>query len=295
MTPDTANGGEIGVAAIQTVPVMNDVAGNLARQATLVAAAAADGADLIVLPECSTTGWVFESRDEARAVAEDLDQADGPALTAWTAWARDLGVHLVAGLVERVGDDLYNASVLVGPDGVIGRYRKTHIWGLEHDIYLPGDLGFPVYDTPLGRIGLLICYDIWFPECIRLEALQGADVVAVSANWVPVPTQHPGVPVIANQLCMTAAHTNLAYVVAASRGGIERGQPFIGSSIVVDHSGAPLAGPADTDGEAIVAARIAPIASRALRRGNPFNQPLRDRRLDLYAEMLGSGHDPGDY
>ena len=115
------------------------------------------------------------------------------------------------------------------------------------------------------------------------------------ANWVPVPTQADGVPVIANQLCMTAAHTNLVYVAAASRVGVERGQPFIGRSIVVDHTGAPLAGPASGTEEEIVTATIAPIGSRAERRGNPFNQPLRDRRLDLYGEMLGSAHAPGPY
>ena len=94
---------------------------------------------------------------------------------------------------------------------------------------------------------------------------------------------------------MTSAHTNLVYVVAASRVGVERGQPFIGRSIIVDHSGAPLAGPASATDPAVLTATIDPIGSRAIRHGNPFNQPLRDRRDDLYAEMLGSAHAPGEY
>jgi N-carbamoylputrescine amidase len=283
------------IACLQTAPVIGDVETNLARQRLMVSEAVDRGASIVVLPECSTGGYMFESPEEAATVAEDLEAADGPALTAWTWWCDQYGIHLVGGLVEQAGTDLYNAAVLVGPDGVVGSYRKTHLWGIEIGLYKPGDVGLPVYETPVGRIGMLICYDAWFPECARIEALQGADLICMPANWVPVPTQADGVPVIANQLCMTAAHTNLVYVAAASRVGIERGQPFIGRSIVVDHSGAPLAGPASGTDEEIVTAEIAPLASRAERRGNPFNQPLRDRRLDLYGEMLGSSHTPGPY
>ena len=238
---------------------------------------------------------MFASRDDALAVAEVVASGDGPTLESWTRWCREFGLHLVGGFVERLGDVLFNAAVLVGPDGIIGGYRKSHLWGIDRDLYEPGDLGFPVYDTAIGRIGILICYDAWFPECMRLQALQGADVVCMPANWVPVPTQASGVPVLANQLCMTAAHTNLVYVAAASRVGDERGQAFIGRSIIVDHTGAPLAGPASGTDEEVISARIDPFGSRSARRGNPFNQPLRDRRIDLYAEMLGAAHEPGPY
>ncbi len=291
----TAHGAAIVAAAIQTEPVLGDVAGNLAHQRTAIEEAAAGAARLVVLPECSTTGYCFESVDEAAAVAEDVEGGDGPALTTWRELAAAHDLHVAAGIVERAGDRLYNAAVLVGPDGLVGHYRKTHLWGIEHDLYTPGDLGFGVFDTPIGRIGIQICYDGWFPEVVRVEALQGADVVCVPANWVPVPTQDPAVPAMANMLCMTSAHTNLVYVVAASRVGVERGQPFIGRSIIVDHSGAPLAGPASATDPAILTATIDPIGSRAERHGNPFNQPLRDRRDDLYAEMLGSAHAPGEY
>jgi len=287
--------GAVVVAAIQTEPVLGDVDTNLTRQSDAVQQAVAGGARLVVLPECSTGGYMFSSRDEAIAVAEDVDRADGPALSAWASWARGHDLYLVGGLVERAGDALYNTAVLVGPEGVVGRYRKAHTWGVDRTIYEPGDLGFPVYDTAIGRVGMLICYDIWFPECGRLLALQGADIVALPCNWVPVPTQHPGVPTLANQLCMTMAHTNLVHVVAASRVGTERGQGFIGSSIIVDHTGAPLAGPASGTDEALLTAIIDPVGSRVERRGNPFNQPLRDRRTDLYAEMLGSDHQSGEY
>src|SRR5262245_46957119 len=177
------------IACLQTDPAIGDVAANLARQRSMVAEAVAGGAAIVVLPECSTGGYVFASRDEAATVAEDIAAGDGPALAAWQQWCAQFGIHLVGGLVERSGGDLYNAAALVGPDGVVGSYRKTHLWGIETGLYKAGDLGLPVYDTPVGRIGMLICYDAWFPECARIEALQGADLICMPANWVPVPTQ----------------------------------------------------------------------------------------------------------
>jgi predicted amidohydrolase len=156
------------------------------------------------------------------------------------------------------------------------------LWNDEKRIFAAGDLGFPVYETPLGRIGLHICYDGWFPESCRSAALAGADVVCVPANWVPVPTQPAGFPAFATMLALTAAHTNQLYIVAASRIGTERGQSFLGRSIIADHHGTPLAGPAGDDEPAILTALIDPIGTRGDRQHNPFNRPLHDRRPDAY-------------
>ncbi len=280
------------VAAVQSNPQLGEVGDNVARQAETLERLTEDGVDLVVFPECSTTGWCFADADEAATVAEPIDeQSPGPALALWLDTCKRHDVHLVGGLVERSAGELFNSSVLVGPEGIIGIYRKLHTWGPERRGFQPGNLGVPVYDTPIGRIGMAICYDIWFPELARLVALQGADVLCVPANWVPVPTQSQATPAIASMLCMTAAHTNLLYVVGASRVGTERGQPFIGRSIIVDHSGAPLNGPASGDHEEVIVTTIDPIGSRQSRRGNPFNQPLGDRRTDVFAENLGSAYD----
>ncbi len=283
----------IRIACLQTEPVLGAVQQNLADQAVACAEAIANGADLLILPECSTTGWAFESVEQAHEVAEPVPE--GAACRQWLALCRDEGVHLVAGVAERDGDDLFNTAVLMGPDGLIGTYRKAHTWALEKTFYAPGNLGVPVYDTPLGRIGMHICYDCWFPESFRLMAAQGADLICAPSNWVPVPTQRDDLPAMANLLCMTNAHTNLVYVAAASRVGADGDQPFIGQSIIVDHAGWPLAGPASGDRPEIIYADVDLIGSRAERHGNPFNQPLRDRRLDVYDEMLGSDHPAGDY
>ena len=133
-----------------------------------------------------------------------------------------------------------------------------------------------------------ICYDGWFNESYRLLALAKADLLCVPANWVPVPTQKTELPVMANLLCMTNAHTNLVYIAAASRVGVEREQAFIGRSIIVDHAGWPLAGPASGTNEEIIYAEIDPIGSRPERVGNPFNQPLGDRRTDAYDVVVHS-------
>ena len=271
---------EFQISCIQTHPEMLEVKDNLARQVELVREAAKSGSKLIVLPECSTTGWCFISSDEARTVAEAVPS--GPTCSTWQSLCTELNIYIVAGIVEVDDDKLFNSAVLLSPDGFVGKFRKAHLWALEKEVYSLGDLGFPVFDTPLGRIALHICYDGWFSEAYRLPALGGADLLCVPSNWVPLPKQPTNVPVMANMLVMTHAHMNLMYIAVASRVGVERDQPFIGCSIIADHSGWPLAGPASGDKEEIISATIDPIGSRAMRDGNPFNQPLLDRRTDAY-------------
>ena len=284
---------EFTVACIQTDPEIGRVRENLDRQHELIAEAVNHGAKLVVLPECSTSGYMFETRAEAVECSELL--GEGPATTSWIRIAKEASLHLVAGIVERSGDVLYNSAVLIGPLGILGVYRKVHLWEKEKEIYAFGDFGFPVVSTPLGRIGMQICYDAWFPESFRLPALQGADIICSASNWVPVPTQPDEDTAMATLMCRTGAHSNVLYVAACSRVGTERGQRFIGRSVIVDHLGQPLAGPASGEREETVLALVDPIGNRDARRTNPFNHGLRDRRTDTYAEMLGSAHTAGEY
>jgi N-carbamoylputrescine amidase len=276
----------ITVAAVQTEPVLGATEANISATCTRITEAAACGAKLIVLPEASSTGYMFSSPEEAAAAAEPVP--DGPACQAWSQLCARLGVHVVAGVIERAAGAIYNAAVLIGPGGHLGTFRKVHLWNDEKRLYAPGDLGFPVFDTRIGRIGMHICYDGWFPESYRLCAVAGADIVCVPANWVPVPTQPPGYPAIANLMVMTGAHSNQVYIAAASRVGTERGQLFIGQSIIVDPAGVPLAGPASPEREDILYATADLVGSRAERFTNPFNGPLRDRRIDVYGARLGA-------
>ena len=169
----------------------------------MIEEAADQGARLIVLPELCNSGYVFESREEAFELAEPVP--DGPTARAWAEIAARRHLHIVAGISKRTDDALYNSSVVIGPDGFIGRFRKVHLWNEENLYFEPGDVGYPVFKTPLGRIGTFICYDCWFPESFRLCALQGADIVCVPTNWVPIPGQDPNREAMANILCMAGA------------------------------------------------------------------------------------------
>jgi predicted amidohydrolase len=266
---------------------------NVARSLEWIARAADAGAQLAVLPELCNSGYVFETRDEAFALAEPI--ADGPTTKTWMAAAARHGMVIVAGIAERDGDNLYNAAVVVGPEGYIGTYRKNHLWGAENLFFEPGDLGVPVFHIGSGRIACAICYDIWFPEIFRLAALQGADLLCVATNWVPMPQQPGNLPVMANILAMSGAHSNSMFVAAADRVGTERGQPFLGNSIIVSHTGWPLAGPASFDREEMIVADMNLSDARRKRTLNDFNQLLRDRRIDVYDELLGADVKRGWY
>lgn len=281
------------IACLQMEPIIGDKEMNVARSLELIEKAAEAGAKLAVLPELCNTGYVFETREEAFDLAEEIP--DGSTTKKWSTAAARHGMHIVAGITEREGQALYNSAVIVGPQGFVGMYRKNHLWAAENLFFEPGNLGVPVYHTPLGRISAAICYDIWFPEVFRLAAVQGADILCVPTNWVPMPEQPIGLPKMANLLAMSGAHTNSMFVACADRIGDERGQPFIGSSLVVSYTGWPIAGPASTDREEMIMADVNLSDARRKRNLNDFNHLLRDRRTDLYAEGLGADIVRGRY
>jgi predicted amidohydrolase len=281
------------IACLQFEPVVGRLAENVRIGAEMIEKAAGDGANLIVLPELCDSGYVFETRDEAYALSGTAE--DSAAVSRWRELAKKLGVHIVGGFCERAGDALYNSAAIVGPGGLLSVYRKNHLWGAEALFFERGDAGFPVVRTPLGRVAALVCYDGWFPECWRLCALQGADIVCVPTNWVPMPSQPEDQLAMANILCMAGAHSNSVFVAAACRVGTERGQPFIGQSLIVSHTGWPLAGPASKTEPAILMAECNLADARRRRTLNDFNQVLRDRRSDVYGEMLGTEARPGWY
>src|SRR5258708_5922622 len=279
------------VACLQMEPRIGEVQANVARSLELIAQAARAGTKLAVLPELCNTGYVFKSREEAVALSEDVP--DGPTCDAWSAAAREHSMFIVAGITERENGKLYNSAVLIGPQGHIGTYRKNHLWGAENTIFEPGNLGVPVFDIGVGRVACAICYDIWFPEIFRLAALQGADMLYIATNLVAMPAQPGNLPMMANILAMGGAHANSMFVAAADRIGVERGQPFLGNSLIVSHTGWPLAGPASPDREEMITADIDLAEARRNRNLTEFNERLRDRRTDMYGEMLGSTAIPG--
>jgi predicted amidohydrolase len=266
-------------------PLIGDKPGNMERGLKAIASAAKAGARLIVLPELCNTGYVFESRQEVADAAETLP--DGPSCQAWLGAARELGVIIVAGIVEREGEHFFNSAAVIAPSGYLGTYRKMHLWGEENLYFEPGNLGVPVFDVEEGRFACAICYDMWFPEVYRMAALSGADLLCVPTNWVPMRAQPDHLPMMSNILAIGGAHSNALFVAAADRIGVERGQRFLGNSLIVGPDGWPVAGPASFDGEAILTAKVQLAEARRLRRLNAFNDVLRDRRPDVYSKLLG--------
>ena len=292
---DTGLSGEsdITVACIQMHPVVGAKRANVETSLARIEEAATNGARLVVLPELANSGYMFEDRTEAFALAEEVPA--GETTGAWIEAARRHSLHIVAGICERAGASLYNSAVVVGPWGYVGTFRKMHLWNAENLFFEPGDLGFPVFRTPIGRIGVAICYDGWFPETFRLQALQGADIICVPTNWVPIPGQEPGRQAMANILHQAAAHVNSIFIACADRVGLERGQAFEGQSVIVGPTGWLVAGPASREAEEIIYARVNLSDARRQRNWNTFNQVLRDRRTDVYGEMLGADIERGWY
>ncbi|MGM0398461.1 MAG: nitrilase family protein [Halobacteriota archaeon] len=239
--------GETRVAVVQTVPEFGQVAENRAETVDSIRAQA--DADLVVLPELATSGYVFESRSEAVAAAESRD---GPTAKAWTSVAAETETWIVGGFPEVDGDALYNSAMIVSPDGVEGVYRKIHLWHDEKRWFEPGD-AVPVFETPFGRLGVQICNDLWFPELTGTQARASVDIVAVPTNWVPEPPERPAGWTMGIHHAIGNANANRVFVACADRAGTERGVQFEGQSVVVDQDGLPVAGPLPDHGSHSVA------------------------------------------
>ncbi|MCC8025703.1 MAG: nitrilase family protein [Clostridium sp.] len=275
---------EVKVASIQMEPVFGNKQLNLKKTLDLINEAADQGAQIIVLPELCNTGYMFNSRAEAFSLAEEVPA--GASSEAWIEAARKRKVYIAAGITEREGNDLYNSSVFVGPEGYIGKHRKVCLWDEEKLFFEPGNLGNQVFHTPLGRISLLICYDMWYPEQWRNCALGGADIVLVSTAWIYYPDLPYGVGNLGVFLGIGAALCNNFFVAVADRVGTERGCKFPGNSLIIDQGGKPLAGPVGMEEETIVYAELN-LSDARRNQWTEFANPIRDRRIDLWGSYIG--------
>lgn len=271
----------IAVSCRQLAPVVGDTAGNRARIAEGARAAAAEGAQLVVFPELAASGYSFADGAELRAEAHPRD---GELIAEWAGLAAELGIVLVAGYPE-TGDDgnVYNSAAVVDPSGVLAHYRKVHLWDAEKLIFTPGDAAPPVVETAVGRIGLAICYDIEFPEWVRSIALAGAELLCAPVNWPLLPRpagERPGEIVRAQA---NAAMNRLAIAVC-DRSGDDRGQLWVGGSVVLDADGYPLT-ELILGAPGAVSASVDVAASRD-KMISERNHVLADRRPELYTDLI---------
>jgi predicted amidohydrolase len=264
------------VGLVQCAPSLGDVEGNLKRSVGYLEDAHAQGCDLVVFPECTLSGYMFDSRADAEAAAVPLD---GDAVGQLTERCRVLQLHCVIGVLVRAGDDLWNSALLIGPEGLIGRYDKTHIPPLGADQYVAAGQGpYRVHQTAIGRIGLQICYDWRFPEVTRSLALAGADVV-IMPTCSPASSSE-----LADYVPRTRAVENAVFFVMVNRVGPDGAADFLGRSQVIDPAGRVVVDAADTEG--IVTADIDVVQARDKDRdqgdGAFALAIMTDRRPDLY-------------
>jgi len=268
------------VAAVQMQPAVLDTQSNLARVLGQTQEAVAREARLIVFPEAALSGYVL-TPEEAESLAQPVP---GPATDAITQACLKTGAYVILGLLERERDGtLFNASVLLGPQGLLCHYRKTHLPLLGVDRYLAaGDVLCPSVATPAGRVGLLICYDLRFPEPCRVLALLGAQLIALSTAWPAAGTLYP------DYMARTRAAENRTYLIAANRCGEERGTRYLGRSVIAAPDGTLLA-EAPPDREQILYAEVDPALSdtkHLVYAAGEYELDLwGDRRPDLYGPI----------
>lgn len=230
--------------------------------------------DLLVLPELFATGYQFVAKSEVQSLAELVP--DGATTRRLTELSRGRGMHVVAGLAERSGDHYYNSAIFVGPAGLIGVYRKTHLFFEETLYFSPGDTGFRVWEMPGAKVGVMICFDWFYPEAARTLALKGAEIVCHPSNLVlPHCPDAMVTRCLENRLFSVTANR----IGAEERGGKER-LTYVGQSEIITPRGRILHR-APSDREELTVLDINPTEARnkAL---NRYNDLLRDRRSELY-------------
>jgi predicted amidohydrolase len=259
------------IGFLQFAPVFGDVKRNLDQIAARLERAESE---VIVLPELFATGYQFVSQEEVHQLSEPVP--DGGTTKRLLDLARARRMTIVAGLPERSGRRYFNSAVVVGPSGFIGCYRKTHLFFEETLFFTPGDTGFLVWDIGPAKLGVMVCFDWFYPEAARTLALRGADVIAHPSNLVL-----PHCP----DAMVTRCLENRVFSVTANRTGTEaRGGKdaltFVGQSEIVTPRGKILHR-ASHDQDELTIVEIDPAQARD-KQLNAYNDLLRDRRSSTY-------------
>jgi predicted amidohydrolase len=252
-------------------PLRCNIAANVEALGDLLAGVQAD---MIVLPELANSGYMYESAADLAPFAEAGD-GSGPFLSALRTLAASTGGVIVSGFAELGEDGLYNSAAAVGPEGVLQIYRKTHLYADEKLLFLPGNTGFQIFSHRDARIGMMVCFDWFFPEAARTLALRGAQIIAHPSNLVM-------------PYCQTAMVTrcleNRVYAITANRYGAEdlgsTRLVFTGASQMLDIRGRLLLG-APAEGSRVSVYEIDPLLAYDKRIG-ARNDLFADRRPEMY-------------
>jgi 5-aminopentanamidase len=277
------------IAAVQMDVNIFEKQRNLEKILANLETAAERGAKLIVFPECALSGYCFDSEQEAWPESEGIP---GPSTEKLAQAVKRLDCTAVVGMLERAGDQIYNAAVVVSPEGIAGTHRKVHLLCLGIDRFdALGDKPFPVFATPHARLGINICFDCSFPESGRMVKLQGGQVLCIPTNWPIGSDSWEHTPKV-------RATENHIVVVAADRVGEERGFRFAGHSQIVDFTGNVLAEAGETE-ETVICADVnlaATDTNRVIRVPGVWEfDRIEARRPEMYGAITaqkpaGRGH-----
>lgn len=271
------------IACVQMDVEIGKVEANRNKIVDRVRSAAEGDALLAVFPECALTGYAFDSLEEAALLGEPID---GPSSETIAEACSQTGVHAVVGFIEKDGSNCYNAAMMVGPNGSIGTYRKVHLPFLGADRFLkPGDKPFAIFELPIGKIGVNICYDVNFPEGPRALKLLGAELILLPTNWPTAAWRTP------EFVLNTRAQENHVNFAGVNRIGVERGWQFIGRTKVVDFNGDTI-GEASRQDEEILFAEIDFQEANKNRivnvAGSYEFDRIADRRPEFYGPITAS-------
>lgn len=243
------------LACFQYDVVFGDPGANADRLIAGLGEARSNGVDLAVFPEAFLTGYCVSTAEEAERIAirvscdRDFEVTDcNDDVARVQAAAVELGIHVVAGFAGKDGFGLYNGALLVEPDGRMRRYVKTHLPCLGFDQFASPGTALPVFETALGRIGILICYDLRPPEAARVMALREADLIVLPTNW---PVRKGTTPAV---MCPARAMENKVFFASCNRVGDENGFSFRGESAIYGVGGEVLASAGDA--EAVIQAEF---------------------------------------
>lgn len=258
-----------------------DLSRNVDGAVSAIRQAAAEGAELVVLPEmCISPYQLGEEPLEPWAV----EIPAGQPVQCWLRETKAHGCFLVAGVLERDGDRYYNSAVVLGPQGLLAHYRKAHLFGWERRRLSPGSQEFHPVDTGKARLGVLICYDLRFAEAVRLLVLQKAQLLCVPTAWTNIGKKQPwdrwGLCAAAH-MALGYSYANRVFLLCAARVGEEKGVLYLGNSLIAGPGGELLAGPAGPGETTVLVAETDPRQADDKRVGED-NDLLADRRTDLY-------------
>ncbi len=229
--------------------------------------------EILVLPELANSGYNFSSHAEAFSFSETLQESSF--IEFLTETSRKRNMFIVSGFNERDHDRIFNTAVLTGPQGYIGKYRKIHLFMDEKDYFTPGDLGFNVFNTEAGNIGILVCFDYMFPEAWRVLGLNGAELVCHPSNLVTPYAQRVVPPM---------SIINRYFIITCNRTGEERGLTFTGQSFITDPEGDILY--VASKNETLLYSQEIDLAETDNKFITKRNHVIDDRRPEHYGDLI---------